>query len=169
LLSVMSMELEVREAAEEDAPAMLGLWREMMDFHAELDPRLRPLAPPEGERGWEKHLREDLLEKESACVLVAKRDGRVVGMIAGLLRDVYPVFEPEQRGFVSDISVAADARRQGVGRALFESLQAWFKHRGASHVEVRVADANPVSRAFWAAMGCRDYMHDLWWEVRWND
>jgi ribosomal protein S18 acetylase RimI-like enzyme len=166
LFWVMNVELEVRRAAEEDVPGLLGLWREMMDFHAEVDPRLRPLAPPEGERAWEKHLREDLLGQESACVLVAERGGRIVGMIVGLLRDVYPVFEPERRGFVSDISMAADARRQGVGRALLQSLVAWFKERGASRAELRVADANPVSRAFWRAMGCTEYMRDLWYEVK---
>ena len=53
----------------------------------------------------------------SAVCLVAVRDDRVVGY--GVLE--YTFFD---NGFVSMVSVAASARRQGVGRGLLEALAA---------------------------------------------
>jgi ribosomal protein S18 acetylase RimI-like enzyme len=159
------MEYRVRQGNEDDVTAMLGLWREMMDFHAELDRRFRPLPPLEGEQAWEKHLREDVLGAESACTFVAEAGDRLVGMIVGLACDVYPVFQPEQYGLVSDMVVAPDWRRRGVGRALFDSVKTWSSERGMSHLKLMVAHANPVSQAFWRAMGCTDYMDDMWFEL----
>lgn len=57
----------IRPGAEEDTPEMLRLRREMMDFHARVEPRFRPAPTPAGEQAWEKHLREDIWRNEE-CV-----------------------------------------------------------------------------------------------------
>ena len=159
------MEFTIRPGTEEDTPEMLRLWREMMDFHAWLEPRFRPLPPPAGEQAWEKHLREHVWGNEDWCVFVAEADGRLVGQIMGMLRDQVPVFEPERYGYVTDIVVHPAARRSGMGRALFEALKVWFRERGVSHLQLQVAHDNPVSQAFWRAMGCTDYMDTLWYDL----
>lgn len=159
------MDFAVRSATEEDFPAMLRLWREMMDFHAQVESRLHPLPSPVGEEAWEEHLRDDMWGKEDWHIVVAEADAKVIGMMIGSLRDPYPVFEPERYGFVADAVVDPAARRSGVGRALFEALQAWYREQGVSHVELMVAHNNPASQAFWRAMGCTDYMDTLWYDL----
>jgi len=159
------VEFIIRPGTEDDLPEMLRLWREMMDFHARLEPRFRPLPPPAGEQAWEKHLREGVWGNESWCVFVAEADGRLIGQIMGVLRDQLPVFEPERYGYVTDVVVDPAARRHGVGRALFEALKAWFCERGVSHLQLGVAHNNPVSQAFWRAMGCTDYTDILWCDL----
>jgi len=159
------MDFIVRPGTEEDLPQMLRLWREMMDFHARVEPRFRPLPSPAGEQAWEKHLREHVWGSEDWCVFVAEADGRLIGQIMGVLRDQVPVFEPERYGYVTDIVVDVTARRSGVGRALFEALEAWFCQRGVSHLQLQVAHDNPVSQAFWRAVGCMDYMDTLWYDL----
>ena len=144
---------------------MLQLWREMMDFHARVEPRFRPAPSPTGEQAWEKHVREDIWGNREWCVFVAEAEGKLIGQIMGVLRDVYPVFEPERYGYVTDIVVDPDARRSRVGQALFEALQAWFRERGASHLQLQVAHKNPVSRSFWQAMGCTNYLDTLWYDL----
>ena len=159
------MDFTVRPGTEADMPEMFRLWREMMDFHAGLEHRFRPLPLPEGEQAWEKHLRQDVWGDEGWCVFVAEADGRLVGQIMGTLRDQVPVFEPEQYGYVTDVVVDPAARRHGVGRVLFEALKAWFRERGASHLQLAVAHNNPSSQAFWRAMGCTDYMDIFWYDL----
>ncbi len=159
------MDFIVRPATEADQPEMLRLWREMMDFHAQVEPRFRPLPPPLGEKAWEKHLHEDVWGNEDWCVFVAEAEGRLVGQIMGVLRDQVPVFEPGQHGYVTDIVVDQTARRSGVGRALFEALQEWFRGRGVSNLQLIVAHNNPVSQAFWRAVGCTDYMDLMWYDL----
>jgi ribosomal protein S18 acetylase RimI-like enzyme len=155
------MEFVVRLGTEEDMPAMLRLWRKMMDFHARVEPRFRPAPSPVGEQAWAKHLRGDIWGNSDWCVFVAEVDGKLVGQIMGVLRDVYPVFEPERYGYVTDIVVDPVARRGGVGQALCKALRAWFRAQGASHLELQVAHENPVAQSFWRAMGFADYMDTL--------
>jgi ribosomal protein S18 acetylase RimI-like enzyme len=155
----------VRPAIEQDVPAMIRLWREMMDFHANLEPRFRPLPPPEGEEAWEKHMREDVWGNEEWCIFVAESEGEVIGQMIGTLRDEYPVFEPLQYGYVTDVAVDPVARRSGVGRALFEAVKGWFRTHGISHLRLMVAHNNPISQPFWRALGCTDYMDVMWYDL----
>ena len=162
------MDFTIRPGTEDDLPEMLRLWREMMDFHARVEPRFRPLPPPAGEQAWQEHLREHVFGSDDWCVLVAEvaeADGRLIGQVMGVLRDPIPVFEPERHGYVTDIVVDPEARRSGVGQALFEVLKAWFRLRGASFLNLQVAHNNHVSQAFWRTMGGTDYMDTLWYDL----
>ena len=158
-------ELILRPAVQSDLPAMLRLWREMMDFHAESDPRFQPKPYPEGEHAWESFIGAHAWTNVDWRVLVAESDGQIVGHIVGALRHRYPVFEPARFGVVMDIVVNADARRSGVGRKLFAELVAWFRERGAAYVELEVAHRNATSQAFWRALGCTDYTHTLRYDL----
>lgn len=152
--------MRVRRATADDVPAVVPLWQEMMDVHAALDPqRFRPAG--DGAAYWARVL-PAWLEDEKCCVLVADDGERLAGYIVGWLHQSVPVFQPDIYGFVSDICVAADCRQRGIGRQMFETLKAWFRKRGASHVELRVAVTNPVSQAFWRDVGCEDYMDHVW-------
>jgi ribosomal protein S18 acetylase RimI-like enzyme len=110
-------------------------------------------------------MREDVWGNEAWCVFVAESEGKVVGQMIGTLRDEYPVFEPRRYGYVTDVAVDQAARRSGVGRALFEALKDWFRIRGISHLRLTVAHNNPVSQAFWRALGCTDYMDQMWYDL----
>ena len=156
------MAFVVRPGAEADIPDMLHLWRKMMDIHAQADSRFRPRPSPDGEQAWEYHLREHIFADGDWCVLVAEQDGRLVGHVVGMLTEPYPVFEAGRYGEVMDMVVDAAARRRGVGKALFTALKAWFRERGADHLELRAAHRNLTAQAFWRAMGCTDYMDTLW-------
>jgi ribosomal protein S18 acetylase RimI-like enzyme len=159
------MEFAIRPGTEEDTPEMLRLWREMMDVHAHLEPRFRPLPAPEGERAWAQHLREHVLGSQDSCVFVAEADGRLVGQIIGITRDALPVLEPERYGYVTDVVVDPAARRAGVGQALFEALKGWFRQRGVPYLQLNVTCSNPASQAFWRTMGCTDYMDAMWYDL----
>lgn len=159
------MDVRVRPGTKDDMPAMLRLWREMMGFHAMVEPRFRPACSPAGEQAWERFLNESIWGNEDWGVFVAEVDGQLVGQIMGVLRDRVPVFEPERFGYVTDIVVDPTVRRSGIGQALFGALRTWLRERGVSHVELQVAYNNLVSQAFWRAMGCTDYMGTLWCDL----
>lgn len=159
------MAFTIRAGAQGDLPEMLRLWREMMDFHAQVEPRFRPLPSPEGERAWENHLSENIWDNDDWGVFVAEEDGKLLGHTMGMLRDQVPVFEAERYGYITDIVVDPEARRRGVGEALFEALKDWFRERDASHLQLQVAHNNSTSQAFWRAVGCTDYMDMLWYDL----
>ena len=158
--------MEIRRATKKDIPAIAPLWQTMMDFHNALDPRFRPAA--NGANYWAEAL-DGWLEDEKCCVLVADSGQQLGGYIIGWLHQPPPVFEPDIYGFVSDICVAADFRKMGVGRNLFNALKDWLVEHKASHVELRVTVANPTSQAFWREMGCTDYMDHMWCPLQASD
>lgn len=157
--------LSVRPATEDDLVEMSRLWREMMDYHAKVEPRFRPLPPPAGEEAWMSHMRKNVFGSEDSCIFVAEMGNRIVGQMIGLLRDEYAVFEPAQFGYVTDVAVDPAVRRNGVGRMLFEAVKNWFRERGVSRLRMMVAHNNTVSQPFWRAMGCTDYMDILWYDL----
>jgi len=53
-----------------------------------------------------------------------------------------------------DVRVAHDARRSGVGAALFRASEAWARQRGANALEVETQQVNVPACRFYAQMGC---------------
>ena len=156
------MEITFRTARWGDVEAILPLWREMMDYHAHLDCRFEPA--PQAEKHWREALSR-WLKDDDYRILVAEAKGRLVGYIIGTIKSSPPVLLPPQFGLISDICVAPEWRRTGVGRRLYETLQGWFKERGLNVVQLNVAQRNRVSQAFWEKMGFRGYMEYMWKEI----
>jgi ribosomal protein S18 acetylase RimI-like enzyme len=155
-------DMRVRQATLKDMEAVLDLWQEMMGYHARLDPRFRPAA--DGRELFREVLQEWMVD-ETCRILVAEDDGQVVGYIIGRLAENPAVFKQRYLGHVSDICVAPDRRRTGVGRKLFGFLRKWFRGKGLTVAQLNVAALNPVSQAFWREMGFQDYMQRLWLEM----
>ena len=152
------MDCTIREAGRRDVPAVAALWQEMMDYHSRFDARFR--FAPTARRDVERHILETLRSR-SARVFVAEADGRVIGYILGEIHARRPIYPVGTYGFIADISVTESHRRSGVGRALVETMLAWFTREKATAVELFVADANPTSMAFWRAMGFGEYLRLL--------
>lgn len=152
------MAYRVRTARADDVEAIVGLWREFIRFHEELDDRVRMR---EGSVEWFADLVQSLLGSESDRVVMAETaEGKVVGYAIGRERERVP-WEPERFGFVSDIYVDIGHRRRGVATALFRDLRDWFEKRGLVSIEGDVLHLNPVSQAFWRALGFTDFLDRL--------
>jgi len=157
------MEVTIRAASRGDVEAILPLWREMMEYHAHLDPRFQPA--PRAERLWTEALSR-WLKDDDYRILVAEAKGRLVGYIIGTIKSSPPVLLPPRFGFITDICVTPEWRRTGVGRRLYETLQEWFKERGLNIVQLNVAQRNRVSQAFWEEIGFQGYMEYMWKEIQ---
>ena len=80
-----------------------------------------------------------------AAVFVAEKDQGIVGRLS-IARDPHPASR-----HVADLGlmVAADARRQGVGRALLEAAVAWGREAGVTKLELHVFPHNePAIRLY---------------------
>jgi ribosomal protein S18 acetylase RimI-like enzyme len=145
----------IREAKRQDCAAVSALWLEMMDLHGAIDGRFR--FEPGALREFERHFQATIRCRESR-LLVAESDGRIVGYILGELHSRKPIYPAGRYGFISDLSVTADYRRQGIGRALALAVLDWFRLHRVTAVELFAAEANPVSLAFWRSLGFHDFL-----------
>jgi RimJ/RimL family protein N-acetyltransferase len=100
--------------------------------------------------GEERRYLKALRRYPHAAVIVAERDdGTLVGRLS-VARDTHPA-----SAHVADLGlmVAADARRQGVGRALLEAAVEWARESGVRKLELHVFPWNEAAIALYETFG----------------
>jgi len=154
----------IREASQRDQAAVAALWTDLALHHESIDPvfSLRPDANLEI-----RALVSAQLSDPDAATFVWERTARGPGRgaLAGLcivrIDRAPPINWEVERAEVTDLIVAKDSRRLGIGGALLDSALAWVARNGVERVEVRVAARNPEGQAFWRARGFGDWMDVL--------
>jgi ribosomal protein S18 acetylase RimI-like enzyme len=97
------------------------------------------------------------VEKGVEMIYVAEVEGRVVGLIAGIVKDWVkadlPWLVPHKEGEIEDLFVSDEYRRQGVGTKLVEKITEWFKNEGCSVISVGTEAANERACLFYQKCG----------------
>jgi len=125
----------VRSARADDASAVLGLWAAARSSHA---------STPDDQGAI-----EGLLVRDGDSLLVAERDGRLVGVLIAAWDG--------WRGNMYRLAVEPGARRRGIATALVREGERRLRERGASRVTVLMGAGDEVAAGLWAATG---YEHD---------
>jgi len=153
----------IRPATRRDIPALVALWEELMEFHRQRDPFFT--RAPDGGRIFARFVEENI-RNESACVLVAVVDSKIVGYCQGMLDRHPPALALSDFGQILDFGVTAEYRRAGIGQQMFQALCEWFRREGMHRVEVRHSTCNEVGAQFWPKMGFQPYLQTLFLELR---
>jgi len=153
--------MEITVAEDSHVPGIVEVWKELMDFHRDIDPHWT--RSEDGHINWEKFLR-DLMKSEDAQVLVALDEGHVVGYSISEISKYPPIFQREIRGVIDDMAVTSDYRRKGVGEEMLARIRQWFQSRNIDRIELSVAARNQIGYSFWKKHGFQDYMHRLYLE-----
>ena len=151
--------MEITEATDNHIPEILEIWKELMDFHKDIDPRFA--RSENGHLSFDKHLR-DVIGSEDTQVLVALDKSHVVGYSIAEMGKYPPVFERQTYGLISDMAVKSNYRRQGIGEQMLAKIYKWFESRNIDRIELSVAARNQVGYSFWKKHGFQDYMHRLY-------
>lgn len=160
-------EIVIRRVTSDDSDTIAEMWLALVAYHQTLDPDL-PGPALGGEHRYVRRL-IDRLDDPFMCSLIAEVDGRAAGYILGMVVDLMPdIFDQRPGGFLADIYVEPDLRRHGVGRALVDSLRAWFREQGVQHFDWHVAARNIAGQAFWRSVGGREVMVRMHAEVEAN-
>jgi GNAT superfamily N-acetyltransferase len=114
-------------------------------------PWLDPAGVEDAVRKW---VADDLAAPDGPdrIVLVAETAGGVVGFACASARRHW---SGEQRCYLGELVVAADAEGQGIGRLLVAGVTAWATGPGL-RVELDTGAANARARAFYASLGFRE-------------
>lgn len=147
--------MEIAPAQREDIDAILDLWGELAEFHAELDPAFTPAA------AWRPAYAGYLItlfDRPDARVLVAREDGAIVGYGVARITLLPPFFADRRRGFIQDVFTQRAYRRRGIARRLVVDLLAWLREAAVATVELTVATNNAEAIALWEQLGFRPYM-----------
>jgi ribosomal protein S18 acetylase RimI-like enzyme len=127
----LTVGIVIRRCRRLEVPAVLDLWAEARSGQASTADRRDEV--------------ERLVEDSPAALLVAERDGRIVGaLIAGW---------DGWRGNMYRLAVRDGQRRQGIGLALARAGENYLRQRGARRVTALVAFDDEVAARFWDAAG----------------
>ncbi len=103
-----------------------------------------------------------MITKDDAEVFVAVCEGKVTGYSIATVHVYPPIFKEKMAGFISDVAVKSEYRRQGIGEKLLSRMLEWFSSKGITRIELRVALKNEIAYKFWKKHGFKEYMRVLY-------
>jgi GNAT superfamily N-acetyltransferase len=141
--------LSVRRATLADLPTVVELRVALLREHPEhlVYGRLRPDAR---ERAYDVFGAQ--LRSTNEVMLLAERDGVVVGILRCVDTPNSPLLYPDRYCYVSSVYVRPAARRAGVLKSLLRQAEAWCEERGLTEMRLHnVPDG--VASAAWESQG----------------
>lgn len=150
----------IRRAIGADLAALGRLGATLMRVHYEFDRNrfMRPGRDPES--GYAAFLAAQL-DDPDGLVLVAERDGAVVGYLyAGIEPQSWKELR-ERAGFIHDILVDEGNRRAGLADALVDRAIEWLRDRGIPRVLLWTAASNAGAQRVFERKGFRTTMLEM--------
>jgi ribosomal protein S18 acetylase RimI-like enzyme len=158
-------DITIRLAVPSDLPAVGRLGGALVRVHHGFDPA-RFLAPsPDVDEGYAWFLGTQL-EEDDQVIFVAERAGSIVGYVYAGLEPLSWKELREPAGFVHDVVVVEEARRQGIARRLVEEAADWLEAHGAPRVMLWTAEQNPAAQRLFEGLGFRRTMIEMTRERR---
>ncbi|PYO49575.1 MAG: GNAT family N-acetyltransferase [Gemmatimonadetes bacterium] len=136
--------------------------------HHDFDPQRFIAAPPRSEQLYSSFLGGQL-DDPNIVVLVAERDGKVLGYTYSGVEGPDYMSLRGPAGVMYDIVVDPAHRGQGVGRMLVDATLAELKARGAPRLVLSTAEKNKVAQRLFDRAGFRRTMIEMTRELKDQD
>ena len=150
----------VRPAQRADLPAIGRLGAQLVRLHHEFDPQRFIAATPGTEHGYASFLGTQL-DDPDVIVLVAERDGQVLGYTYAGVEGVDYMSLRGPAGVLYDIVVDPAHRDQGMGRMLLDATLAALERKGAPRVVLSTAERNETAQRLFEHAGFRRTMIEM--------
>ena len=152
-------DVQIRRAKSRDMAFIVELWKQLSEEHARLDERYALRS--EAEIVWARWAGQRLRD-EASIVLVAESGSECVGYLLGHAGEAQPIFEQRAYATITDLFVAPEFRRKGVGSKLMEEALAFFRSRDLKHIRLNVLAKDEETRAFYEKQGFGDFLYRMW-------
>jgi ribosomal protein S18 acetylase RimI-like enzyme len=150
----------IRAATSADLPAIGRLGAHLVRAHHDLDAERFIAATPQTERGYASFLGTQL-DEPNIQILVAERDGEVVGYSYAGVEGWDYIALRGPAGFLHDIVVDDAHRGLGLGTMLLEAAIEWLRQRGVPRVVLWTAERNESAQRLFARSGFRRTMIEM--------
>ena len=150
----------IRRASKADAPLLGRLGAMLVQTHYAFDADRFIPATPRTAQGYGSFLASQL-DTPEVVVLVAERDGKVVGYSYAALEGYDYMSLRGPAGVLHDVVVDPAHRAGGVGRLLVEATLAALGELGAPQVVLSTAERNEAAQRLFARLGFRRTMVEM--------
>jgi GNAT superfamily N-acetyltransferase len=152
------MSLTVRRAKAGDENRVAELAMKLVDQHVAYDGRRFARIATIDRMAW---FYGEQTKVENASVLVAEKDGEIVGFAYMYFEPVFYAELATKVLWLHDIFVDASSRGSGAGKQLIEAVASEAKRFGANKVLLSVAAKNTAGRDFFEHAGFTTTMHEM--------
>jgi GNAT superfamily N-acetyltransferase len=150
------MPLKIREYNENDMGALIELVRELQAHEAQYFDRMKA---PQDIDGWYIDKMVEACREHEGAILIAELEGIVAGfaalltkvMSSGTMDEVPYVY-----GMVTDLAVAEQWRRTGIGTALLKECERRSREAGVNWLRINALTANVEATAAYRKFGFGD-------------
>ncbi len=152
--------INIRPATPTDVPTIGRLGALLVREHHDFDPQRFIAATPQTEKGYGSFLGTQL-EEPKIVILVAERDGNVIGYTYSGVEGTDYMSLRGPAGVMYDIVVDPDHRQRGVGRILVDATLEALKSKGAPRVVLSTAERNAAAQRLFERAGFRRTMIEM--------
>lgn len=139
----------IRRAVSEDIPRVAELFRQLHWHHVGIKPETFRMPDDE----WFVERINGIFGDGEALILVSD-DGELNGYAVIKIIDVNTEEKyPRRMCYIDCFAVAENARRQGIGTALFSEIKRFARENGCTSVQLGVAACNTGAMEFYVKMG----------------
>ena len=150
----------IRPATRADLPAIGRLAAMLVRLHHELDPNRFIPATPKTADGYGSFIGTQL-NRPDIIVLVAERDGEVLGYTYSGIEGYDYMSLRGPAGVLHDIVVDPQHRGRGIGQQLLEATLTALRARGAPRAVLFTAEGNASAQNLFARAGFRRTMIEM--------
>lgn len=152
-------DIQIRRAKRDELPHVAALAGELVRMHHAVDAK-RFFLPDRVEEGYAWWLGKEL-DRESAVVLVALSDSRVVAYAYGTLEERDWNLLLDAHGAIHDVFVDARERRSGVGRQILAAIIRELEVLGAERIVLGTMVSNLAAQALFQSAGFRPTLLEM--------
>jgi ribosomal protein S18 acetylase RimI-like enzyme len=153
--------IKIRVALPEDVLSISKMWQEFMDYNARFDDSFE--VKPKIVGRFARELQERINDP-SYRLTVAELGGELVGYCLSYVSKKPYFFRLGKFGFIGDLFVREEYRRQGYGRLLVEDVHDFFRRKKVEQVELLVAEGNVNTIRFWEKQGYKSLLRWMYWK-----
>lgn len=142
--------MEIRKPNDQDIEQVTKYGLILLKQHSDLDPYFTPLKTVDVL--YRKYL-EGFLDSADKLLLVAEKNGKLMGYAAGEIQTRPPLFEITKNGYINDVFVDEEFRKRGIANMFLKELKTWFKSKDIQYIELSVHAKNEIGKKTWAKFG----------------
>ncbi len=141
IMQSVSEKVLIRRARKEDLTGLVFLLEVLFSIEKDFS-----FNPDKQKRGLRL-----LLQKTEATVLVAERQGRIIGMCTAQL--LISTAEGETSALIEDVVVLPAWQALGIGKKLMEAITEWSVLQGATRIQLLADRNNTRALGFYQQIG----------------
>ena len=144
--------MQIRRAKKEDQEDLADLIVRTKRLNNEFDPLFAVVA--DAKTRAQKYIGSTIGVPDK-LLLVAAEGSKVVGVLRAEIRERL-FYEPHREGFITDIYILPEYRRQALGNDVILQASAELKKMGAQIIVADVPARNEIANRFYAKRGFRE-------------